>query len=192
MCAPETILDVGVTSDQSYQSSNYLETWYPHKHAITAVGIDDARFLEELYPGVEFILANGLDLPFDDHSIDIVHSSAVLEHVGSSDNQLRFIRECCRVARRAVFLTTPNRWFPVEVHTVLPLVHWLPPRLFRASLRGERYRFFALEENLNLVSSADLREMIKSVKDFDLKISGVTLAGWTSNLLVIGHRQLSS
>jgi hypothetical protein len=121
-----------------------------------------------------------------------VHSSAVLEHVGSSDNQLRFIRECCRVARRAVFLTTPNRWFPVEVHTVLPLVHWLPPRLFRASLRGERYRFFALEENLNLVSSADLREMIKSVKDFDLKISGVTLAGWTSNLLVIGHRQLSS
>ena len=25
-----------------------------------------------------------------------------------------------------MFLTTPNRWFPVEVHTRLPLVHWLP------------------------------------------------------------------
>ena len=25
-----------------------------------------------------------------------------------------------------VFLTTPNRWFPIEVHTRLPLVHWLP------------------------------------------------------------------
>ena len=26
-------------------------------------------------------------------------------------------------------MTTPNRWFPVEVHTRLPLVHWLPDRL---------------------------------------------------------------
>jgi hypothetical protein len=25
-----------------------------------------------------------------------------------------------------VFVTTPNRWFPLEVHTLLPFVHWLP------------------------------------------------------------------
>jgi hypothetical protein len=25
-----------------------------------------------------------------------------------------------------VFITTPNRRFPVEVHTMLPIVHWLP------------------------------------------------------------------
>jgi len=40
-----------------------------------------------------------------------------------------------RVCRRGVFLTTPNRWFPVEFHTVLPLVHWLPKPQFRALLR---------------------------------------------------------
>ncbi len=33
--------------------------------------------------------------------------------------------EALRVGRR-VFLTTPNRWFPIEVHTRLPVVHWLP------------------------------------------------------------------
>ena len=27
----QTLLDVGVTSDRSYASSNYLEAWYPHK-----------------------------------------------------------------------------------------------------------------------------------------------------------------
>ena len=27
---------------------------------------------------------------------------------------------------RRFFITTPNRWFPVELHTCLPLVHWLP------------------------------------------------------------------
>jgi hypothetical protein len=24
-------------------------------------------------------------------------------------------------------VTTPNRWFPLEVHTLRPFVHWLPP-----------------------------------------------------------------
>jgi hypothetical protein len=30
---------------------------------------------------------------------------------------------------RRVFITTPNRRFPVEVHTRLPFVHWLPDRM---------------------------------------------------------------
>ena len=124
--ADESILDVGVTSDQTYEASNYLEAWYPHKSALTAAGLDDASFLCRQYPGLRFVRANGLSLPFRDHSFDIVHSSAVIEHVGSFARQRAFLEECCRVARRAVFITTPNRWFPVEFHTVLPLVHWLP------------------------------------------------------------------
>ena len=52
----------------------------------------------------------------------------MIEHVGGREAQRRFVEEALRVARRA-FVTTPNRWFPVEVHTRLPLVHWLPDRL---------------------------------------------------------------
>ena len=39
-CRPEpgdTLVDVGATSDRSYEHSNYLEAWYPHKNKITAV-----------------------------------------------------------------------------------------------------------------------------------------------------------
>ena len=36
-----------------------------------------------------------------------------------------FADQAMRVGRR-VFVTTPNRWVPVELHTRLPLVHWLP------------------------------------------------------------------
>jgi hypothetical protein len=43
------------------------------------------------------------------------------------------VHELCRVSQR-VFVTTPNRWFPLEVHTLLPVVHWLPRRLQPASL----------------------------------------------------------
>ena len=66
-------------------------------------------------------------LPFADGSFDVVFSNAVIEHVGDIDRQRLFVAEALRVGRR-VFLTTPNRWFPIEVHTRLPLVHWLPER----------------------------------------------------------------
>ncbi len=45
----DTVVDIGVTSDRSYHHSNYFEAWYPHKSRITAVGLDDASFLEQQY-----------------------------------------------------------------------------------------------------------------------------------------------
>ena len=185
----DSILDIGVTSDRSYESSNYLEAWHPYKSKITAAGIDDASFLEQQYPGVKFVFANGLELPFSNRSFDIVHSSAVLEHVGGTANQAAYVRECMRVASRAVFLTTPNRWFPVEFHTVLPFIHWLPRRYFRALLRQGGLAFFAEEANLNLLTRRDLRKIVGGTSDFAFSVSAVALAGWPSNLLLVGHRR---
>jgi hypothetical protein len=186
--AADSILDVGVTSDRSYAASNYLEAWHPQKDRITAVGRDDASFLERDCPGVRFVFANGLRLPFADRAFDVVHSSAVIEHVGSAGNQAVFLRECARVARRAVFLTTPNRWFPVEFHTTLPLVHWLPKPLFRRLVRAVGLGFFADEANLNLMTRGELRRAARTVPDFRLEVSSVSLLGWPSNLLLVGRR----
>jgi ubiquinone/menaquinone biosynthesis C-methylase UbiE len=185
----DTILDVGVTSDQSYAASNYLEAWYPRKDRITAVGLDDAAFLERLYPGVRFIRADGRKLPLADRSFDVVHSSAVLEHIGGAENRRLYVRECARVARKAVFFTTPNRWFPVEFHTVLPLVHWLPKRTFRALMRQMGRPFFAEERNLDLLSRRDLADSFAAIDAFEFAISSVTLIGWPSNLLLVGRRK---
>jgi len=185
----DSILDLGVTSDRSYASSNYLEAWHPHKDRITAAGIDDASFLEVQHPGVRFVYANGLNLPFSDRSFDVVHSSAVLEHVGASSNQAAYVRECMRVARRAVFLTTPNRWFPVEFHTLLPLVHWLPKRSFRWLLSHAGLAFFADVGNLNLLSRSELASLAAPRNGFDFRVSSVSLLGWPSNLLLVGCRR---
>lgn len=180
----ESILDVGATSDQSYESSNYLETWYPHKSRITATGIDDASHLERLYPGVRFVPGDGRSLPFGDGEFDIVHSAAVLEHVGSRDEQLRFITELWRVARRGVFFTTPNRWFPIEVHTSIPLLHWLPVDAYRGLLRRMGHAFFADERNLNLLGRRDLMELCRRAGIPGTRIASVRLMGWPSNLIV--------
>jgi hypothetical protein len=183
-----SVLDVGATSDELYEHSNYLEAWYPHKERVTAVGIDDASHLVARYPGVRFVKADGRALPFADRSFDYVHSSAVLEHVGGSDRQRRFVAELFRVCRRGAFLTTPNRWFPVEFHTVLPLIHWLPKARHRALLRRLDHGFFAEEANLNLLTRADLRRLCRDLAIADATVTCVRLGGWPSNLILFAAK----
>jgi ubiquinone/menaquinone biosynthesis C-methylase UbiE len=135
--AQDTLCDVGVTSDQTYASSNYVEAWYPHKDKITAAGIDDAAFLERLHPGLSFVRADGLRLPFQNASFDVVHSSAVLEHVGGFANQVRFIAECARVSRKAAFLTTRIGGFRSNFTHPCPLYIGFPKRPFEPSCGGQ-------------------------------------------------------
>lgn len=187
-----TVLDVGVTSDQSYESSNYLEAWLQNKSRITALGMDDAQFLEAKYPGLRFIKGDGLGLPFEAKTFDVVHASAVLEHVGCFENQVRLIAECARVARRSFYVTTPNRFFPVEFHTILPFVHWLPRTWFRKLMAVSGREFFALEENLNLMSKRDIRRaaiQALSGAQWRFRVDTVRLLGLDSNLLLYGERE---
>jgi hypothetical protein len=152
---PETtVLDVGVTSDRR-EDCNFFEKLYPYPHNITAVGTEDASFLEQDYPGLTFVKTDGSRLPFPDRSFDLVVSFAVIEHVGSRAQQRAFVRELCRVGRTC-FITTPNRWYPIEFHTALLLVHWLPPYWFRTILKWLGKDFWATEENLNLLSEKNM------------------------------------
>jgi hypothetical protein len=183
----DTILDVGVTNDRSYDHSNYLELLYPHKHRLTALGIDDASFLETVYPGVRFVRGDGRRLPFADRSFDFVHSSAVIEHVGSRADQAQLLAEFVRVARKGVFATTPNRWFPIEFHTVLPLVHWLPAPWFRSILRMRGLDFLAEERNLNLLGRRDLMAAAVAAGMTRPRVECIRLFGWPSNLLLISR-----
>ena len=184
----DTVLDLGVTCDRTYSHSNYLEQWYPYKNRITACGIDDAKFLEEMHPGLRFVRADGRNLPFADREFDYVHSSAVVEHAGSREKQAAFLREAWRVARKGIFITTPNRWFPVEFHTVTPFAHWLPANAFRKLCKMRGLDFFASEDNLNLLSFSDLRRLAIEAEMENFKVASVTLAGWASNLLLSAKR----
>jgi hypothetical protein len=139
---------------------------------------------------MRYIRGDGRDLPFEDRSFDLVHSSAVLEHVGSRAQQVAFLAELLRVSRRGVYLTTPNRWFPVEFHSVLPLIHWLPPRAFRAVLGRLGHADLAREENLNLLGPACLRELCAEVVPAQrASVRTLKLFGWPSNIVCSMHRQ---
>ena len=178
----DTFVDIGTTSDDTYAHSNYFVAWYPYKQRITACGLDDASFLVSRYPGLTFSRADGRDLPFAANSFDYAHSNAVLEHVGSRAQQMKFIAEMWRVARKGIYLSTPNRWFPVEFHTVLPIIHWLPHRGFSAALHLLGLDFFADIENLNLLSHQDLRTLARKAGIPSFKVGSISLGGWPANL----------
>jgi ubiquinone/menaquinone biosynthesis C-methylase UbiE len=135
---------------------------------------------------MRFVVADGCDLPFEDDSFDYVHSSAVLEHVGSRERQARMLAESARVARKGVWHTTPNRWYPVELHTQLPFLHWLPPVRFRAFLRVLGHAELAREENLNLMTTRDLETACTPINGWHFAIRGHRLLGLSSNLLLAG------
>jgi len=148
------VLDVGVTSFKR-EDCNFFERLYPYPGKITAVGLGDSAYLEKDYPGLKFIKINSDKLPFTDKSFDLVVSFAAVEHVGGREEQRRFIQELCRVGRRCL-ITCPYRWFPVEFHTLLPFVHWLPSPYFRKACRLVGRDFFAEEKNLSFPSRKDI------------------------------------
>jgi SAM-dependent methyltransferase len=81
------------------------------------------------YPG-PFVRADAAaGLPFEDGEFDLAYCSSVIEHV-PPERREAFAAELRRVGR-GWFVQTPAYSFPLEPHSLLPVAHWLPPRLRR-------------------------------------------------------------
>ena len=94
------------------------------------LGPQDRRH-ENLHP----VIGDATDLAdHADGSFDIAFSNSVIEHLFTFENQAAMAREVRRVAR-AYWVQTPNFWFPVEPHFLVPLWHWLPEEARVAILR---------------------------------------------------------
>lgn len=179
-----TLLDVGVT-DKAWRSSNFLEALYPWPGRITAVGLEQMPSFERLFPDVRFVAADGRNLPFPDDCFDIGFSNAVVEHAGSREDQRRFVHELVRTCRR-VFVATPNAAFPVDPHTLLPFVHWVPRSARHVLLRKTGNSRWASEAALNPLTADDLLGLFP--RSANVRIVPQRLLGLTSVLIAIAER----
>ncbi|PIR92980.1 SAM-dependent methyltransferase [Candidatus Falkowbacteria bacterium CG10_big_fil_rev_8_21_14_0_10_43_10] len=173
-----TILDAGFSDREYGPVDNFLEKNYLYPQKITALGIDRPREFIKNYPLVKAICYGGHKFPFTDKSFDIIWSNAVWEHIIGRESQLNFLREIKRVGCKA-FITTPNRFFPVEVHTRLPLLHYLPKKVFDKILRwlGKPWAAGGYMDPLSLKEVKELlaRAEIKNYQIIKNKLFGLTL-----------------
>ena len=174
----EKVLDVGVSHYENLPSTNYFLRAYPHQDQVTGVGITDLSPLETLYPSARFVQADGRKLPFHDDEFDVVHSNAVIEHVGPEAEQRRFLAELVRVSK-AGFITTPNRWFPFEPHTYAPLLHWLPRGLALESMRMFGVR---QTDDIWLLSERRFRRLFPPGIETDVVVQRI--AGWPATMIL--------
>jgi SAM-dependent methyltransferase len=186
--ADERLLDLGVNNTR-WRSSNFLESSYPWPAQITAVAPYPAADFQAAFPDVRFVVGDGRSLPFRDGEFDIGFSNAVIEHVGAREQQRAFAAEMVRTCGR-IFLCTPNRWFPIDPHTLLPFVHWLPRGLRYPLLRATGNGYWASEDTLNPLGARDLATLFPAGSN--VRIERQRMLGLTSVLIAIVEPQRSS
>lgn len=204
--AETTVLDVGFGEQEYSSTDNYLEKHYPYLKQVTALTLEtpdlflfnrsdpNAQVPESeiiakkqtaaaRYPQLNIVAYDGKTFPFADRSFDVCWSNAVVEHVGDEAQQIFFLKEIKRVAK-AAFLTTPNKYFPIEVHTRTPLLHYLPKPIF------DRYlclvgKEWASGDYMRLLSLNDVRRLLKAADIHDYKIIKNQLYGFTLDFIII-------
>ncbi|MBU2693265.1 MAG: methyltransferase domain-containing protein [Candidatus Eisenbacteria bacterium] len=119
---PKTILDLG--GGQGGTLSAFRERYKPE----TAILLDiDPEWMEVAWlrdPDTEVIRGDANQMPFKDGSIDLLVSTATLEHLPRWRTSLE---EMARVSRQGLLCYGPNGLFPYDFgHLDTPFVTWLP------------------------------------------------------------------
>lgn len=137
-------------------------------------------------------------LPFEDNFFDIVYCSSVIEHVTvpkheiwsvrsgrefrsrATSAQRAFAEELRRIGRQ-YFVQTPNRGFPVESHTWLPLMGVVPRKVqVPAMLLANRFWAKASIPDFRLLDSREVQNLFP-----DAKIVLETKFGFTKSIMAI-------
>lgn len=185
-----SVLDIGSSSDKESVFSNIILKNLNFTSNIKS--ITNRKIQSKLFKN---ILIKSIAKKFSKKIIknfmsDLVLSSATIEHVGSYNNQKRMIENIGLLTNKIFFITTPYRFFPIEIHTKIPLLHFFPKKIFRKILNLFNYNFFSKEKNLNLLSINELKVISRKLeKKFYLKIKFLKTFFFISNLILIGIKR---
>ena len=156
------ILDIGTTSDTENKSSNFIIRNLKNVknfYSISDQLITLPFFKKKLQKS---IIENFSEYEIENFKSDLVVSNATIEHVGNYNNQKTMVSNMIKLSKKMVIISTPYRYHPLEFHTKIPFIHWLPKKIHRMILKKFNLVFYSKEENLNLLSRSDLSSFIKN------------------------------
>ncbi len=183
------ILDIGTTVDVS-ESSNLiiksLKNFEKYK-SISDQKITSNFFFKSLQKSITQELSPD---EIDIYRSDVVISNATIEHVGSYEKQLKMIENIIKLSKKIFVVVTPNRMHPIEFHSKIPFIHWLPKKLHRKILSIFGLKYLSKEENLNLLKIIDLIHLMKKFNNVDYDLKYVNFLLFKSNIILIGKKKI--
>ena len=149
---PIKILDVGGT--EIYWKSMGLPESLQYEVVLLNLEKQDVSM-----KGVKSVAGYATDMrEIEDQSFDLVFSNSVIEHVGDFESQRRMAREVVRIGRR-YFIQTPNYWFPMEPHFLVPGFQWFP-----VALRVWLIRHFDLGWHRRIPDLGQARDLVTQTR----------------------------
>jgi len=180
-----SLLDIGTTPSTKKEHNTILQQTTNNKN-ITCLSNLNCKILKKKFPNIKkFIISDGKKTNLKKSDYDIIHSSATIEHVGKIENQILFVKECLRLGKKYIFITTPNRYYPIDFHTKIPIIHWLPKKIHRNILKFFGLGFYSLEKNLNLLDKISLIKICQKLNIKKFKIIRYKFLFFTSNLILV-------
>jgi len=181
------ILDIGTTEDTS-ESSNLiiknLKNFESYK-SISNQKITTNFFSKKLQKSItqDFSLNE-----IETYKSDVVVSNATIEHVGSDQQQLQMLKNIVKLTKKIFIVVTPNRLHPIEFHSKIPFIHWLPKKMHRKILSMIGMSYLSKEENMNLLKTSNLVNLMKNFNNTDYEIRYVKFLMFKSNIILIGKK----
>jgi SAM-dependent methyltransferase len=163
----------------------------PRNVYIADIDAGRVRAGAQKYGFVPVVIPESGRLPFSDGFFDIVYCSSVIEHVtvpkaevwrakGASfrrraeASQRAFAQEIRRLGK-AYFVQTPNRWFPIESHTWLPLVGFVPRAVQLATINvSNRFWIKSTQPDWHLLTARDMRMLFPDAEIHHERALGLT------------------
>ena len=183
----KNVLDIGTTSDDENPNSNLIVKNLKNInnfYSISNQSINSPFFKKTLKKS---IVDNLDEKEIEEFKSDLVLSSATIEHVGSFENQKMMIKNMIKLTEKMLIITTPNRFHPVEFHTKIPFIHWLPKKVHRKILKFLNLSFYSKEENLNLLSEADFINLAEGER-IKYEFRFINLLFFKSNLIFVAKK----
>ena len=174
---PVKILDVG--GEQVFWERMGLAGLVDHQ--ITILNIISPAIT---FPNFHGAVGDATNLAgFSDQEFDLVFSNSVIEHLGTFQSQQRMAGEVLRVGR-CYFVQTPNRFFPLEPHFLVPFFQFFPKGLRIAMIRRFDLGWYQRTPDLQqarqlicthrLLSESELRRLFPNGELYKEKIFGLT------------------
>ena len=148
-------------------------------YIITIINIEKEK---SNYSNINCLIGDATNLnQFNNKSFDIVHSNSVIEHLYNFENQKKMASEIMRVGKKHI-VQTPNKYFFLEPHYLLPFFDIIPKKLKYFILTKTKLsrlkkwdKKFASQyiEEIRLLSLKEMKELFPNSKIYFEKFLGM-------------------